>query len=113
MSYKDCLFCKIVKKEIPATIVLENSFALAFKDIDPHAPTHILVIPKEHYEDISKIEDPDLLGKLFQTANEVAKQEGVEEGYRIVVNKGASAGQTVFHLHIHVLGGRSMQWPPG
>ncbi|MGC9505266.1 histidine triad nucleotide-binding protein [Baaleninema sp.] len=111
----DTIFGKIVRKEIPADIVYEDELCLAFRDISPQAPTHVLVIPKKSLTSIADAqeEDRELLGHLLLTANQIAQQEGLSQGYRIVVNTGAQAGQTVFHLHVHVLGGRPMEWPPG
>jgi len=110
---EQCLFCRIVRKEIPATIVYENDHVLAFRDIDPKAPTHVLVIPKEHHQAIGDV-DPVLAGQILATAHQVAKQEGIDEsGYRLVFNTGKDGGQTVFHVHCHVLGGRRLTWPPG
>jgi histidine triad (HIT) family protein len=109
-----CLFCRIVKREVPANVVAENEHALAFRDINPAAPTHVLVIPKVHVTDVSEASDTSLLGQVFALARQVAKSEGLEQdGYRLVVNNGKNAGQSVFHLHMHVLGGRAMAWPPG
>jgi histidine triad (HIT) family protein len=109
-----CLFCRIVRREIPATIVREDEHTLAFRDIDPKAPTHVLVIPKEHVASLRDVRDPALAGRLLTTAAEIAAEEGIaESGYRTVVNSGADAGQTVFHVHLHLLGGRHMTWPPG
>ncbi|MEI5100540.1 histidine triad nucleotide-binding protein [Streptomyces sp. PmtG] len=110
----DCLFCKIVAKEVPATIVRETDTTLAFRDINPQAPTHVLVIPKAHYPDAASLAaaEPDIAADILREAGEVADQEGAES-YRIVANTGAGAGQTVFHAHAHVLGGRGLQWPPG
>ncbi len=112
----DCLFCKIVQKTIPAKIVHEDDRTLAFDDINPQAPVHTLIIPKRHVaavQDCSE-HDSDLLAHLLITCTNVAKQKGLEEsGYRIVTNTGRNAGQTVFHLHLHVLGGRHLSWPPG
>lgn len=112
----DCLFCKIVEKKIPAKIVHEDDRMLAFDDIHPQAPVHTLVIPKRHVVSIQDCgaEDRDLLGGLLQTCTKVAKLKGLtESGYRLVANTGADGGQTVFHLHLHVMGGRHMGWPPG
>jgi histidine triad (HIT) family protein len=112
----DCLFCKIVAKEIPATIVLETERALAFRDINPQAPTHVLVVPKEHHADAAALAaaDDGLADDVLAACHEVAVQDGVaESGYRIVFNTGLGAGQTVFHAHAHVLGGRGLAWPPG
>ena len=116
MSDPDCLFCKIVAGEIPADIVYETDHVLAFRDISPQAPTHVLVIPKKHIPTINDLgeEDTDTVGRLFLAAAEVAKAEGIaDEGYRTIMNCNAGAGQTVFHIHLHVLGGRPMTWPPG
>ena len=108
-----CLFCRIVRGEIPARIVREDEHTVAFRDIDPKAPTHILVIPKEHVASLDEATDPTLVGRLSLVAAEIARSEGVTDGYRTVVNTGAGAGQTVFHLHLHLLGGRKLTWPPG
>ena len=110
----DTLFSKIAVGEIPADIVYEDEDVLAFRDIGPQAPTHILVIPRKPLAQLSEAEpeDESLLGHLFLVARKVAKDEGLED-FRLVVNNGAGAGQTVFHLHLHVLGGRQMRWPPG
>ncbi len=111
-----CLFCKIVNREIKADIVRENEHALAFRDIHPAAPTHILVIPKRHIAAIHDAtpEDAALLGQLLLPARDVAPEVGLaENGYRLVVNNGRDAGQSVFHIHVHVLGGRALAWPPG
>ncbi len=112
----DCLFCRIANKEIPATIRYEDDTFLAFADISPQAPSHTLIIPKRHVDSLSAATDDDeaLLGKLLLTAQKVARQEGLlEDGYRVVINTGEAGGQTVRHLHAHLLGGRDMQWPPG
>ena len=110
----DCLFCRIVRKEIPAQIVAETDDCLAFRDISPQAPTHVLVIPKEHVDSLIKISDPLIVGRMAVLAAELAKTLGVSDaGYRLVVNTGDDGGQTVHHLHAHLLGGRSMHWPPG
>jgi histidine triad (HIT) family protein len=112
----DCLFCAIVAGEIPATTVLETDRILAFRDINPQAPTHVLVIPKAHYPDVAALAAADaaLLGEVINAAEQVAAAEGVDEtGYRVVFNTGAQAGQTVPHVHGHVLGGRLLTWPPG
>jgi histidine triad (HIT) family protein len=110
------LFCAIVAGEIPATAVLETDRVLAFRDINPQAPTHVLVIPKQHYADVAAlaIADSGLLAEMITEARRVAAADGVSEtGYRLVFNTGAEAGQTVPHVHGHVLGGRSLSWPPG
>lgn len=109
----DCLFCKVVAGEIPSDKVLETDTALAFRDIDPGAPTHVLVIPKHHVASVHDLDAGDELTDVFEVVRRVAEQEGVADGYRVVTNVGAKAGQSVFHLHFHVLGGRSMEWPPG
>jgi histidine triad (HIT) family protein len=111
-----CLFCKIVSREIPSDIVLETGDILAFKDVRPAAPVHALVIPKKHLVSLHDAtpEDSALLGALMIAAREVAEKLGLgKTGYRLVVNSGPDAGQSVFHLHLHVLGGRPMAWPPG
>ncbi len=112
----DCLFCKIVAKEIPAEIVYENDAVLAFRDIQPVAPTHILVIPKKHIATANAIDasDRSLMGEMFLAAKEVARLEGLSErGHRLVMNVGEGGGQSVFHIHLHVIGGRDVSWPPG
>lgn len=111
----ETVFSKIIRREIPADIVYEDDLALAFNDINPQAPTHILVIPKQPIPRISEASDDDqaLLGHLLLTAKRVAEQVGLEKGYRVVINNGNDGGQTVDHLHLHILGGRFMQWPPG
>ena len=110
----DCLFCRIVRREIPATIVHEDEHCVAFRDIGPKAPTHILVIPRQHVSTLDDVTDPLLIGRLMIAAAEIARTEKlVEAGYRTVINTNAGGGQTVFHLHVHVLGGRRMTWPPG
>ena len=112
----ECLFCRIVEGTVPATVVHETDTVLAFRDINPQAPTHVLVIPKEHHADAAEMAnaDPALAGDLLATAGEVAKINGVDAtGYRLVFNTGADATQTVFHAHCHLLGGRGMTWPPG
>ena len=109
-----CLFCRIARKEIPATLVVETDECVAFRDINPQAPVHILVIPREHVPSASALTDPTIVGKMTQLAAELARREGVaESGYRLVMNTNSDAGQTVFHLHMHLLGGRHMGWPPG
>jgi len=111
----DTLFQKIIDREIPAEIVYEDELSLAFKDINPVAPNHILIIPKKHIEKISdaKLEDKALLGHLMYVAGELARKLGIEDAFRLVVNNGADAQQTVFHLHIHLIAGRPFNWPPG
>jgi histidine triad (HIT) family protein len=112
----DCLFCKIVQKTVPAKIVYEDERSVAFDDINPQAPVHSLIIPKQHVSTVQDCRDQpsDLLAHLLLICTKVAKQKGLSEsGYRIVTNTGRDAGQTVFHLHFHVLGGRHFTWPPG
>ena len=110
----DCLFCKIARKEIPVPFVYESPHVVAFRDINPQAPTHILVVPREHIPSLNQATDAALVGQLSLVAAELAKQEGIaDSGYRTVVNTNREAGQTVFHIHLHLLGGRSMHWPPG
>lgn len=112
----DCIFCKIANKEIPSQIVFENDEIIAFNDLNPQAPHHYLFIPKKHFVSISEVEDQDseLMGKILREMSRFADQKGLsEKGFRIVNNTGADGGQTVFHIHFHLLGGRSMKWPPG
>jgi histidine triad (HIT) family protein len=112
----DCLFCRLIAGEIPADVVLERDGVFAFRDINPQAPTHILVIPKTHVRDVTELDASGgpMLADLIGAANELARAEGIAgSGYRIVANVGPDAGQTVFHLHLHLLGGRPMAWPPG
>lgn len=110
----DCLFCKIISRQIHATIVAEDENCLAFRDINPQAPTHLLVIPKEHVPSLNQLTDPAVAGRVLAFARDLAVKEGIaERGYRVVINTNAEAGQTVFHLHAHLLGGREMRWPPG
>lgn len=112
----DCLFCKIVQQEIPAEIVYDSERILAFKDINPQAPHHILVIPRQHIATINDItsDDLSLVGEIVHTAKELAAELGIaNHGYRILFNTNGDAGQVVFHIHLHLLGGRQLQWPPG
>jgi histidine triad (HIT) family protein len=111
----DTIFGKIIRREIPADIVYEDDQCLAFRDVNPQAPTHVLIIPKKAISQISAAapEDQALLGHLLLTAKRVAAELGLEQGYRLVINNGAEGGQTVYHLHLHLLGGRSLGWPPG
>lgn len=112
----DCLFCKIVGKEIPSRMVYEDDTVLAFEDINPQAPTHVLVVPKKHISTSLDIgnEDHELVGCMIQAANKIAKDRGIaERGFRLVMNCNRDAGQTVFHMHLHLLAGRAMHWPPG
>ncbi|GAA3853444.1 histidine triad nucleotide-binding protein [Streptomyces sedi] len=112
----DCLFCKIVAGDVPATVVRETETTVAFQDINPQAPSHVLVIPKAHYPDAASLAAgaPEVAADVLREAGAVAEQEKVAgNGYRVVLNTGAGAGQTVFHAHAHVLGGRGLNWPPG
>lgn len=111
----DCLFCRIVAGEIPAEMVAENELALAFRDIQPQAPTHVLVVPRVHRPTLGELAEshPDDTVAVIRLARDVAVQEGVGDGYRLVCNNGAPAQQSVFHAHAHVLGGRELTWPPG
>lgn len=115
VSDPDCLFCKIAAGEIPADVVHETDHVLAFRDLQPQAPTHVLVIPKEHYADAPALAagSPETLARLVDAAAVVADGDGLEGHYRLVFNTGSGAGQSVFHTHLHVLGGRAMTWPPG
>lgn len=109
----NCLFCRIIAGEIPSTKVYEDENVLAFRDIDPQAPVHILLIPKKHFDSILEA-DPETVGMLTEVAQKLAVEEGIaENGFRIVINTGDEGGQSVKHLHMHLLGGRSMEWPPG
>lgn len=109
-----CVFCKIAAGEIAATVVKRGDGLLAFRDANPQAPTHVLVIPNDHVSSLNDAKDAALLGRLMAFAREVARAEGIaERGYRVVLNTNPDGGQTVFHLHLHLLGGRAMTWPPG
>ena len=110
----DCLFCRIVQKEIPATLVAETDQCIAFRDINPQAPVHVVIIPREHVPSLNEARNADLIGNLSLLAADIARKEGIaESGYRTVINTNRDAGQTVFHVHLHLLGGRAMGWPPG
>ena len=111
----NCLFCKIASGDIPATIVYRGPNVLAFRDIAPQAPTHILVIPTKHLASVAVMQsgDVDLVGNLIATAAKIAESEGLQQGYRLVINTGSQGGQSVDHIHVHILGGRQMTWPPG
>jgi histidine triad (HIT) family protein len=112
----DCLFCKIVAGQIPATIVFQDDHVVAFKDITPRAPTHVLIVPRRHVASLNDLgaDDDALVGEMVRAAAAIAKEQGLaERGYRTVFNCNADAGQTVFHIHLHLLGGRTMAWPPG
>lgn len=111
-----CIFCKVVEKSIPAKIVYEDDLVVAFEDISPQAPVHLLLIPRKHIPTILDVEDEDrhLIGYMHQIAGELAKEREIaERGFRLIMNCNAESGQTVFHIHLHVLGGRPMRWPPG
>ena len=111
---ESCLFCRIIAREIPARIILETEHCIAFRDITPRAPTHVLVVPRIHVASLDAANDGAVLGDLLLAAARVARDEGIATaGYRTVLNTNADGGQTVFHLHAHVLGGRSLDWPPG
>jgi len=112
MKKEDCIFCKIANGQIPCNFVYETEDVVAFDDLNPQAPVHTLIIPKEHYDNLSSIDKPELLGKLMMAVKEVAKIKGVDS-YRTVINTGEQAGQSVFHIHIHILAGRPLLWPPG
>ena len=111
----DCLFCRILRNEIPAKKIYEDEHTFAFEDINPQAPTHVLIIPKRHVRGLKEAtpEDAELIGRYHLAAAHIARQRGIEDGYRTVRNVGPQAGQSVFHLHVHLLGGRSLRWPPG
>jgi histidine triad (HIT) family protein len=111
----DCLFCKIAAKKIPSKLVYEDEEVFAFEDIGPQAPTHILICPRKHFGSLNDAtkEDQSVLGKLQLVAAELARKLNLTQGYRTVVNNGEGAGQSVFHLHLHLLGGRAFRWPPG
>ena len=109
----DCLFCRIVAGKIPATVVYEDDDVMAINDVFPRAPFHVLVVPRKHVERLSDLEDEPLGGRLLQAVRKVARQGGVGDNFRLVVNNGDNAGQNVLHLHLHVLGGREFAWPPG
>ena len=115
MPDPSCVFCKIVRGEAPARIIYEDASCVAFHDINPQAPVHILVIPRKHFASAGEAaaEDEALLGHLHRVAADLARQHGLAAGHRVVMNTGAAAGQTVFHVHLHLLGGRAFRWPPG
>jgi histidine triad (HIT) family protein len=110
----DCLFCRIARGEIPSKAVRQDDRFYSFRDINPQAPVHILAIPRDHVPTLNDVRDPEMLGALMSFARDIARAEGLaEQGYRLVVNTNADGGQTVFHVHVHILGGRSLHWPPG
>ena len=108
----DCIFCKIVNKEIPSNFIFENDKVIAFNDLNPQAPVHFLVIPKKHYSSLNDIDSKEAFADIFSAIPEITKKLGIKE-YRTVVNTGVSAGQTVFHIHVHVMAGRKFDWPAG
>ena len=109
-----CVFCRIAQGDIPAVIIAENAGAIAFRDLGPQAPTHVLVVPRLHIESLNALHDAGLASELLELARRVAEIEGIaRDGYRVVINTGTNGGQSVFHLHLHVLGGRRLAWPPG
>ena len=111
----DCLFCRIIRGEVPSKKVYEDEHTFAFEDINPQAPTHVLVIPKQHLAGLkeAKAAEAEIVGRCHLVAAEIARRRSIEDGYRTVLNVGAKAGQSVFHLHVHLLGGRTLHWPPG
>jgi len=116
VNVADCLFCRIAGGEIPADVIHSDPEVVAFRDINPQAPTHVLIIPRKHIVSVSDLDSDEagLMGQLFLVARDLAKEEGIaEDGYRMVVNAGPDGGQTVFHVHLHLLGGRALRWPPG
>jgi histidine triad (HIT) family protein len=115
-SNPNCIFCKIIEKKIPSKIVFEDDSVIAFEDVNPQAPVHLLVVPKRHIPEVHSMSETDreLVGHLFFTAKKIADEKGLDaRGYRMVINNGAGAGQTVFHIHLHILSGRHFSWPPG
>ncbi len=116
MTESNCIFCKIINRKIPSRIVLEDQHSIAFHDVNPQAPVHILIVPKKHIPEIHSMTEADkeLIGHLFLNAKKIADDMGLDKnGYRMVINNGAGAGQTVFHIHLHLLSGRRFAWPPG
>lgn len=111
----DCLFCRIIRGEVPSKKVFEDEHAFAFEDLNPQGPTHVLVVPKKHITGLKEAaaEDAELVGRCLLAAAHIARQRSIEDGYRTIVNVGPRAGQSVFHLHVHLIGGRSLSWPPG
>jgi histidine triad (HIT) family protein len=112
---EDCLFCKIVQGKIPSKKVYEDEHTFAFEDIDPKAPTHVLIVPKKHLTGLKEatVADAEIIGRCHLTAAKIAKDRKIEDGYRTVLNVGPKSGQSVFHLHVHLIGGRDLRWPPG
>lgn len=112
MTDKDCIFCKIANKEIPVDLIYENEKIVAFNDLNPQAPIHVLVIPKKHYNSLNELDDVSIMGELLNGIKKITKNLNIKE-YRTVINTGKEAGQAVFHLHLHILAKREMLWPPG
>lgn len=112
---EDCLFCKIIEGKIPAKKVYEDEYTYAFEDIDPKAPTHVLIVPRKHIRGLkeAQTDEADIIGRCHLAAAKIAKDRKIEDGYRTVLNVGPRSGQSVFHLHVHLLGGRDLRWPPG
>lgn len=108
----DCIFCSIVRKEVPATLIYEDDLVVAFADINPVAPVHVLIVPRRHYANLADAADDEILAGLQTAAQTIARSQNLKD-YRVVINNGPSAGQSVFHLHLHLLGGRDFSWPPG
>ncbi len=116
MEKEECIFCKIIKKQIPCDMVYEDDKVIAFNDISPEAPVHVIIIPRQHINNVNSLkqEEAELIGHIFMAAKKIVKTLGIDEtGYRIVSNSGKQGGQTVKHLHFHLLGGRMLKWPPG
>jgi len=113
MDSVSCIFCKIAKKEIPAKVIFEDDEFIAFNDVKPVSPVHVLVIPKKHHNNLLEIESTEALGKLMKKVQQVAKELNLNDGFRTIINTGDNGGQTVHHLHVHILGGRFHKWPPG
>ncbi len=115
MTDPNCIFCRILRREIPAKKVYEDAHVFAFEDLHPQAPVHVLIIPKKHFAGLKEAQsdDAEALGRCHLAAAEIARQRNIEGGYRTVINAGPGAGQSVFHLHVHLLGGRPLAWPPG
>ena len=111
----DCIFCRVIRGEVPSRKVYEDEHTYAFEDINPQAPTHVLIVPKKHIHGLKEAtaEDAELIGRCQLVAADLARQRGIEDGYRTVLNVGPNSGQSVFHLHVHLIGGRVMRWPPG
>jgi histidine triad (HIT) family protein len=111
----DCLFCRIVAGEIPARKVYEDEYTFAFEDLDPQGPTHVLIVPKKHIRGLKEAtpEEAEIVGRCHLAAAQIARERNIEEGYRTVLNVGPKSGQSVFHLHVHLIGGRNLSWPPG